>query len=1126
MINGRHFGLAEVGPVVIAIVRLNGAARRSCVVDLKTIEKDGCVNVGDGHRGIGTLTGSTMNLHGAVKKKVGRKVSQGIDELPFERKNKLTGVQSTGISSSELVKLKSRFRLSLGAIKDKSGIKGIVKVRNSYKDLFDTEVEDQNKQTKLLKSPTRNGVVNGKNVERNKSCVFVSDTKQTQVAPAEAVSHENWVACDRCNAWHLLPIGITATNMLENWWCSKSTWLPGKNYCDEISKYHPQTHIPLRSILEVLQIGIKSQDSEDSTVTYTAALPSPHYVPGLEYPPSPEFVHEPVYPEFMPPEDDVLLAEDKPLPAAVLPTADSPGCVPDSNPEEDPEEDDDEDPEEDLADYPTERDDDDEEEPSGDEADDEEEDEDDEDAQIWISPSGSGSLPSNTIANPRGDLKAITTRSGVSYDGPTIPPTSSPLPKEVEREPEATKDKFASTFKSLLSNKEKLFELANTLLNENCSAVLLKKLPEKLGDPGKFLIPCDFPELDECLALADLGASINLMPLSIWKKLSLPKLTPTRMTLELANRSVSYPVGVAEDVFVKVRKFHFLADFIVVDYDVNPRVPLILRRPFLRMAQALTDVHGEEYDDESVNRFEKMETMFSISNCSVENQIKFSTCTLLAGALTWWNSHVRTVGHDVAYAMTWTDLKKKMTDKYCLRVEIKKLEAELWNLKVKESEKIERCVGGLPDMIHGKNKRKQDDNHQQPQQQQNKRLNNGRAYTVGSGEKKPYEGSKPLCAKCNYHHDAPCAPKCHKCNRVGHLARDCRSTANANTTNNQRGTGQRKCMRFVSTAFSSQIDITPTALDHYYDVELADGRIIRLNTILRGCTLNFLNHPFNIDLMLVELGSLDVIIVSEKKQTGMYRSFKFSEVFLEDFAWVLPPNRQVEFQIDLIPGVTPVSRAPYRLAPSKMKELSEQLKELSDKGFIRPSSSPWGAPVLFVKKKVGSLDCALTTELSPALVERGLFRKRHSETRFGHYESPSYAIWLDDAPADIHGSQKRVCKPLDKFVIVFIDDILIYSKNKKEHEEHLKAIMELLKKEEFQGIHIDPAKIKSIKDWASPKTPIEIRQFLGLAGYYRRFIKGFSKIAKPITKLTQKKVMFVWGNKQEATFATVEAEVV
>ncbi|GKB49197.1 reverse transcriptase domain-containing protein [Tanacetum coccineum] len=199
--------------------------------------------------------------------------------------------------------------------------------------------------------------------------------------------------------------------------------------------------------------------------------------------------------------------------------------------------------------------------------------------------------------------------------------------------------KFASTFKSLLSNKEKLFELANTLLNENCSTVLLKKLPEKLRYPDKFLIPCDFPELDECLALADLGASINLIPLSIWKKLSLPKLTPTRMTLELANRSVAYPIGVSEDVFVKVGKFYFSADIVVVDYDVDPRVPLIIGRPFLRTARALIDVQGEEltlrvndeaitfnvgytsrysdrYDDESVNRIDVIDVTYPIITTS------------------------------------------------------------------------------------------------------------------------------------------------------------------------------------------------------------------------------------------------------------------------------------------------------------------------------------------------------------------------------------------------------------------------------------------------------------------------------------------------------------------------------
>nr|GFA96619.1 reverse transcriptase domain-containing protein [Tanacetum cinerariifolium] len=153
--------------------------------------------------------------------------------------------------------------------------------------------------------------------------------------------------------------------------------------------------------------------------------------------------------------------------------------------------------------------------------------------------------------------------------------------------------KYQKMLKALLSNKEKLQELANTPLNENCSAGILKKIPEKLGDPGKFLIPCGFSEL-KCKSLADLGASINLMPLSVWKKLGLPELISTRMTLELANRAICTPARIARDVFISVGKFTFPADFVIVDYESDPRVPLILGRPFLRTARALIDVHGEE----------------------------------------------------------------------------------------------------------------------------------------------------------------------------------------------------------------------------------------------------------------------------------------------------------------------------------------------------------------------------------------------------------------------------------------------------------------------------------------------------------------------------------------------------
>lgn len=271
--------------------------------------------------------------------------------------------------------------------------------------------------------------------------------------------------------------------------------------------------------------------------------------------------------------------------------------------------------------------------------------------------------------------------------------------------------------------------------------------------------------------------------------------------------------------------------------------------------------------------------------------------------------------------------------------------------------------------------------------------------------------------------------------------------------------------------------------------------------------------------------------------------------------------------------------APYRLAPTELEELLKQLAELAEKGFIRPSSSPWGAPVLFVKKKDGSFRmCIDYRELNKLTVRNryplpriddlfdqlqgssvyskidlrsGCHQLRVREedipktafrTRYGHYEFQVMPFGLTNAPAVFMDLMNRVCKPyLDKFVTVFIDDILIYSKNKEEHEEHLRLILELLRQEKLyakfskcefwistvqflghvidsQGVHVDPAKIEAIKDWAAPTTPTEVRQFLGLAGYYRRFIEGFLKIAKPLTKLIQKNVKYEWGDKEEEAF--------
>nr|GFA82320.1 hypothetical protein [Tanacetum cinerariifolium] len=255
-------------------------------------------------------------------------------------------------------------------------------------------------------------------------------------------------------------------------------------------------------------------------------------------------------------------------------------------------------------------------------------------------PSSSSSLPSNTIPNQKGEAKAITTRNGMTYKEPPIPPpcveqqepteetTDTELPSTKDIQPPLVKEKirekddilaakfieifrnlhfelsfadalvhmpkFAPMFKKLLNNINKLIELTKTPLNENCSAVVLKRLSEKLGDPGRFLIPCDFLEFDNCLALADLGASINLMPLSIWKKLKLPTLNDTKMVLELADRTILKPTGVAENVFVKVGKLYFPFDFVVLDFIADPRILLILGRPFLSTAHAINNVHERE----------------------------------------------------------------------------------------------------------------------------------------------------------------------------------------------------------------------------------------------------------------------------------------------------------------------------------------------------------------------------------------------------------------------------------------------------------------------------------------------------------------------------------------------------
>ncbi|GJT02447.1 putative reverse transcriptase domain-containing protein [Tanacetum coccineum] len=462
--------------------------------------------------------------------------------------------------------------------------------------------------------------------------------------------------------------------------------------------------------------------------------------------------------------------------------------------------------------------------------------------------------------------------------------------------------------------------------------------------------------------------------------------------------------------------------------------------------------------------------------------------------------------------------------------------ATLCPTMVPDSEKImEVFIEGLPRSIEGNVTASKPQtleeaiNIAQRLMDQNKRQETFRFYAVIPTENNGYIGNCPLCKKCTLHHTGPCTVMCNTCNKVGYLTKNCKNKG-------------------------------PTTGSNLLLVSVTCHACGEKGHYANQCRKNPNNNAQGRAYMLRDRNAhQDLNVVTDLPG--------------------LPPVRQVEFQIDLIPGAAPVARAPYRLAPSEMQELSNQLQELADRGFIRPSTSPWGAPVLFVKKKDGSFRmCIDYRELNKLTVKNryplpridDLFdqlqgsstyskidlrsgyhqlRVRDEDipktafrTRYGHYEFQVMPFGLTNAPAVFMDLMNRVCKPyLDKFVIVFIDDILIYSRNKEEHADHLRIILELLKKEKLyakfskcdfwisivqflghvidsQGIHVDPAKIEAVKNWASPTTPTEIRQFLGLAGYYRRFIEGFSKIAKPLTELTQKNKKYIWGEDQESAF--------
>nr|GEU62591.1 DNA-directed DNA polymerase [Tanacetum cinerariifolium] len=762
---------------------------------------------------------------------------------------------------------------------------------------------------------------------------------------------------------------------------------------------------------------------------------------------------------------------------------------------------------------------------------------------ITASSSGSGTLPGNTITNPKEDLKGITTRSGTAYQGPTIPTTSF-LPPVVERETETTKDmvhptnngstkdvrpsvvptespilnsepvvalitkpvaslvsapkpnqrpsipypsrfhyqklrdkandqrekffqifkdlnfnisfadalilmpKFGPSIKSLLTNKDKICKLARTPLNEHCSTVLLKKLPEKLGDPDKFLIPCDFPGMAEFLALADLGASINLIPLSVWNKLSLPDLSPTCMILELFDRLISRPVGVAEDVFVKVGTFHFPADFIVVDFDADPRVPLILGRSFLKTRRALIDVF-EEYSQEVLG---------------------FSD-VITSGNLT---PNYDPIGSTASPTLTLFD----------------------------ESDFLLEEVDAFLAL---------EDDHTSPEVDQ--------SYVDIEGDILLLEA---------FLNDDPSLPPPNQGNYLPQVRKElkiCKAKSDKSSIDEPPKVELKDLPSHLEYAFLEGDDKLPVIITKYLSVEEKTALI----TVLKS-------HKRAIAWKLFDIKGIDHEFCTHKI------------LMEEDFEPVVQHQRRVNPKIhDVIKNV---------------------VLKLLDAGLIYPSSdSPWVSLVHCVPKN-GSFTVVENeeNELIPTRLVTGWrvcidYRKLNEATRKDHFPLPfmdqmlkrlagnRYYCFLDafsgyfQIPINPKDQEKTTftcpygtfayrCMPFGlcnapgtfQRMLKRCEDTNLCLNWEKSHFMVKEGIV-LDHKISKNGTEVDKAKVDVIAKLPHPTTVKDIHRFLGHAGFYRRFIQDFSKIAWPMTRLLEKDTPFLFSKECVEAFQTLKRKL-
>nr|GEW04459.1 putative reverse transcriptase domain-containing protein [Tanacetum cinerariifolium] len=622
---------------------------------------------------------------------------------------------------------------------------------------------------------------------------------------------------------------------------------------------------------------------------------------------------------------------------------------------------------------------------------------------------------------------------------------------------------------------------------------------------------------------------------------------------------------------------------------------------------------------------EKMGNVIDNSGCAENQKVKYAASSFVNKALTWWNTQFQARGREATIGMSLANFKALLVEEFCPSNEMKKLESEFWNHKMvranhadytdrfhelaklvphlvtPESSRIKRYIAGLAPEIRGmlratqpttiqsvilragilideavtcgtltksneKRKGVEESSKQGGGRNDNKRAKVSKGFVASTTYKNEYDRSLPKCTKCLAYHpkDRPCLV-CFNCQKLGHIARNCRSPIKQVAPVNAVRGGYEPGISYECVSHEDyqntclKLNLAPGQVENRLTIEGNQNSRNNENQVKGGgfqCHGSFhvimrmdwlSKHKAEIvcheKVVRIPLESGEMLIVQGERTSGIAKALSN----VKDLSGLLP-QRQVEFHIDLVPGAMPVAKSPYRLVPSETLELSTQLQELQDKGFIRPSHSSWGAPVLFVKKKDGALRACYFSKID---LRSGYHQLRVHEndipkimfrTRYGHFEFTVMTFGLTNAPAVFMDLMNRVCKPyLDKFVIVFIDDILVYSKSKDEHEVHLRLVSKLLKKEELyakfskcefwlqevqflghvvnqSGIHMDPSKIEAVKNWKAPMIPSEIRSFFRLAGYYRRFIANFSKISKPLTSSViytdHKSLQYVFDQKE------------